>query len=346
MTEKPDHAAIPSASAASSQVRPWVAGSALLLAVLALAGLMLVGVQGYAQLHSLENQLARRIGEFDAASRDARVAAKAANEALADLQTRLQALESRAQDTQNQQIALTAMYQELARSADERVLADIEQTLLLAQQQLQLAGNVKAALIGLEAADARLSQLAKPQFAALHKSIIKDIERLKLMPAADIEGMNARLEALIQGIDKLKPESDREDAPRKPMRPLSFGALGTLENLSREAWGEIKSLLRIRRLDHPDLPLLTPEQSFFLKQNLRLRLLTARLALLQRDETMFRVDIKAAEGWVGSYFNRQDAATRGFLEGLEKLQQAPVALQDAQINLSLRTLRAMRGTRE
>lgn len=319
---------------------------ALLLAGLALVGVITLSVQGYSQLHSLENQLARRIGEFDAASRDARVAAKAANEALADLQNRLQALESRAQDTQNQQIALTAMYQELARSADERVLADIEQTLLLAQQQLQLAGNIKAALIGLEAADARLSQLAKPQFSVLHKSIIKDVERLKLMPAADIEGMNARLEALILGVDALKPESDREETSRKPGPRLPVSALGTLENLSREAWAEIKSLLRIRRLDHPDLPLLTPEQSFFLKQNLKLRLLTARLALLQRDEATFRVDMKAASIWVGSYFNRLDPATRVFLDSLEKLQQAPVALQDAQINHSLRTLRAMRGTRE
>jgi len=344
MTE--ENMPVSTSSASSPQEKAWLAGGSLLLALLALGGVVVLSVQGYSQLHTLENQLARRIGEFDTASRDARVAAKSANEALADLQNRLLALESRAQDTQNQQIALTAMYQELARSADERVLADIEQTLLLAQQQLQLAGNIKAALIGLEAADARLSQLAKPQFAALHRSIIKDIERLKLMPAADIEGMNARLEVLILGVDKLKPESDREETSRRPGPHVSISALGTLENLSREAWAEIKSLLRIRRLDHPDLPLLTPEQSFFLKQNLKLRLLTARLSLLQRDEATFRVDMKAAMVWVNSYFNRQDPATRVFLDSLEKLLLAPVALQDAHINLSVRTLRAMRGTRE
>ena len=144
---------------------PGIAWAALALAVLALLASLGFAWQNRDRSQEMELQLARRIGDFDAASREARTAAKAANEALADLQARLLALETRATDTQNQQLALTAMYQELARSQDERIAADIEQTLLLAQQQLQLAGNVRAALLGLEAAETRLTQLGKPQFA-------------------------------------------------------------------------------------------------------------------------------------------------------------------------------------
>ena len=151
---------------------------ALTLAVLALVAGLGFAWSSYDRMAQLEVQLARRIGEFDAAGREARVAAKAANDALADLQSRLVALENRAQETQDQQLALTAMYQDLARSQDERVIADLEQTLLLAQQQLQLAGNVRAALIALEAAETRLAQLGKPQFAALRAAIARDLERL------------------------------------------------------------------------------------------------------------------------------------------------------------------------
>jgi uroporphyrin-3 C-methyltransferase len=320
---------------------PVVGVTALILALAALvAGLGFAWI-GYDRMAQLEVQLARRIGEFDAASREARVAAKAANDALADLQSRLMALENRAQETQDQQLALTAMYQDLARSQDERVIADLEQTLLLAQQQLQLAGNVRAALIALEAAETRLAQLGKPQFAALRAAIARDLERLKLLPAADIEGIGARLEALMQNVDQLKSESETEPPAHAVAAPKP-GPADTLARLSREIWEEFKSLVRIRRLDHPDLPLLTPSQTYFLRENLKLRLLAARLALLQRDEAGFRADLGAARGWIERYFNRQDAGGKAFAASLDELLRAPVALKDAGIDASLQALRAAR----
>lgn len=323
--------------------------AAIAWTALALAALALLATLGFAwhqhdRGQEMELQLARRIGDFDTASREARTAAKAANEALGDLQTRLLTLETRASDTQSQQLALTAMYQELARSQDERVAADVEQTLLLAQQQLQLAGNVRAALIGLEAAEARLAQLNKPQFTGLRGALAKDMARLKLLPAADIEGISARLEALIQNVERLKPESDTEPRPAAA-KPAATGPVDTLAKFSKEAWDEFKELVRIRRLDHPELPLLTPSQNYFLRQNLKLRLLAARLALLQRDETSFRADITAARDWVNRYFNRQDEASKTFIVSLEELLRAPVALKDAQISASLQAVRLTRGVR-
>ncbi len=297
--------------------------------------------QGYDRAQLMEVQLARRINTFDAASEEARAAAKAANAALADLQGRLGTLESTGQETLNQQLALNAMYQDLARSQDERVVADIEQTLLLAQQQLQLAGNVKAALIGLDAAATRLAQLDKPQFNKLRDAIARDMERLKLLPAADIGSLNARLEALIQNVDKLKPESETEPAP-KPA-PAAQGAADTLARFSAEAWQEFKSLVRIRRLDHPDLPLLAPSQLYFLRENLKLRLLAARMSLLQRDETAFRNDVNEAHAWINRYFNPRDEATGAVLASLDEMRKVPVVLKDAEIDASLKAARTARG---
>ncbi|MDP2834696.1 MAG: uroporphyrinogen-III C-methyltransferase [Pseudomonadota bacterium] len=311
-----------------------LAGAAILLA-LGLAWM------AYDRLQTMEVQLARRIGAFDAAGEEARAAAKAANMALSDLQGRLATLESTGQETQNQQLALNAMYQDIARSQDERIVADLEQTLLLAQQQLQLAGNVKAALIGLDAAATRLAQLDKPQFNGLRDAIARDMERLKLLPAADIVSLNARLEALIQNVDRLKPESETEPPP-KPA-PAAQGAADTLARFSAEAWKEFKSLVRIRRLDHPDLPLLAPSQLYFLRENLKLRLLSARMSLLQRDETAFRNDIAAAHVWTGRYFNPRDKATTAVLASLDEMVKVPVVLQDAEINVSLKAAQAARG---
>ena len=346
LTSPPPASPSPASKPSPQQGRGgWTGPTALVLALIAVAGVGGLGWQGYTQMQSLEVQLARRIGEFDTASREARFAAKAANDALADLQSRLMALENRGIETQNQQLALTAMYQELANSADEKVVADIEQTLLLAQQQLQLAGNVKAALIGLEAADTRLAQLGKPQFAGLRKAIVQDMERLKLMPAADIDGVNARLEALIQAVDELKSEADAEPlAPVAP--PPRTGALDTLGALSLDAWNEIKGMLRIRRLDHPEMPLLTPAQNYFLHQNLKLRLLSARIAMLQRDEGAFRADLGAAQSWSQRYFNPRDPGTLAFLTSLDELLKAPLALKDTHIKASLKAVQLVRGAQE
>jgi uroporphyrin-3 C-methyltransferase len=318
----------------SQWLGPTLAGVAIVL-TLGLAW------QAYDRMQSMEVQLARRIGAFDAASQEARTAAKAANAALADLQGRLGTLEASAHETQSQQLALNAMYQDLARSQDERILADIEQTLLLAQQQLQLAGNVKAALIGLDAAATRLVQLDKPQFNGLRDAIARDMERLKLLPAADIISLNARLETLIQGVEKLKPESETEPAPA-PIPKTRGSAVDTLERFSLEAWQEFKTLVRIRRLDHPDLPLLAPSQQYFLRENLKLRLLAARMSLLQHDETSFRTDLSAAREWTARYFNSRDETTRAVLASLDEMAQAPVLLKDTEIDASLKALRVAR----
>lgn len=338
-TGAPVTPAPPPASAAPRSGLVWlgpVLGAVAIVLALGLAW------QDYDRMKAMEVQLARRIGAFDAASQEARAAAKAANVALADLQGRLGALEARALESQNQQLALNAMYQDLARSQDERIVADIEQTLLLARQQLQLAGNVKAALIGLDAAATRLAQLDKPQFEGLRDAIARDMERLKLLPAADIVSLNARLEVLIQSLDKLKPESDTEPAVKQP--PVASGdAVDTLARFSADAWREFKTLVRIRRLDHPELPLLTPPQQYFLRENIRLRLLAARMSLLQRDETGFRADLAAAREWTARYFNPRDEATRAVLTSLDEMGKAPVLLKDADIEASLKAARAARG---
>lgn len=338
-------ASLPDLPGTASPRRDWVLPLALILAVLAFA--TTGGIFWYLQIRmqDMEVQLARRIGDFDASSREARSAAKEARTTLDDLAARVAGLEAKALESQNQQLALAAMYQELARSQDERLLADVEQTLLLADQQLHLAGNVRAAVLGLEAAEARLARMKKPQFDPLREAVARDAARLKLLPAADVVGINARLDALVQNVDRLKPEFEPDAATQSaPAKPA--GAMDWMGRLGRETWEEIKQLVRIRRLDHPDMALLTPSQVYFLRQNLKLRLLSARLAVLQRDEATYRGDVAAARLWVEQHFNRQDALTLAMVQDMKVLEAMPVALREANIGESLRALRTLGGRRD
>lgn len=346
-TERATEPAAFSASPATSAKSPsqehyrWLT-PAFFLAVLAL--LLSLGLAWYSheRVQALEVQLARRIGEFDNSSKDARAAAKEAQLVLNDMRGRVAAMEGRAQETQNQQLALSAMYQDLARGQDERVIADVEQSLLLAQQQLQLAGNVRAAIIGLEAVISRLEGLNKPQFTPLRDAITKDVERLKLLPGADMASLNARLEVLLQNVDKLKQDLGPELAAQEQDAGTSADK-GRLARWAHQAWREIRQLVRIQRLDQPDVPLLPPEQAWLLRENLKLRLLSARMAAFQRDEATFRADIGAAQAWVARYFNDRDALTKNMLESFQGLMAVPISQSEADISDSLKALRAYRG---
>lgn len=303
--------------------------------------LILIGAYGYGRIQDLELQLAHRMGEMDAASRSARGTAVDTLGRVSDLGQRIEQLETKAKDTQNQQLALAGMYQELARSQDERLYADLEQTLLLAQQQLYLAGNVRAAILGLEAAEARLARMNRPQLRPLRDALLHDLERLRLLPVPEVAQLNARLDALLQEVDRFPLAFDAQPATaRKPA--VNEGAAKWMGRLSSELWVEFKSLVQIRRLDSSDQALLAPGQIYFLRENLRLRLLSARLAALSRDEMTWKSDLGAAQAWLKRYFETQAPAVIAALSSLKSLSEMSLSLKGADLSESLKALRALR----
>ena len=92
-------------------------------------------------------------------------------------ETKLGLLEAKLAESQSQQLALEELYQELTRNRDEATLEEVEQLLLIANQQLQLASNVKAALIAMQEADARLQRIDRPNY-PVRKILAKDMDVL------------------------------------------------------------------------------------------------------------------------------------------------------------------------
>lgn len=159
-----------------------------------LAGVLIVaalGASGWVyydsrqRLGATQEELARRLKGIDEDAREARAAAREAQESVREMQAKLGALEARLADAQSQQLALESLYQELSRNRDEWQLAEIEQVLAIAQQQLQLSGNVRAALLALQLAESRLSRADRPQFQPVRRALARDIERLKSLPVAE-----------------------------------------------------------------------------------------------------------------------------------------------------------------
>ncbi len=221
----------------------------------------------------------------------------------AGLQERLDALQSRLAALE---APAPAPEGDAADGREAALLLEVEQALTLAGQQLQLAGNVPVALLALQGADARLARADRPQYLPLRKALLKDIERLQAVPQADLPGVALRLEQLAAGIDRLPLASRGRPAAEPEKAAAAAPDEAWWRQAGREVWQELKGLVRIQRFDRDDAALLAPEQSFFLRENLKLRVLTARLALFARDQASFRNELKVADDWLGRFFLADD----------------------------------------
>ena len=324
----------------------WLQLGAAAAAVLALA---LAGWQGYdsrRQGEALKQELAKKLAEADAHSRESRLIAEQVREATNDAQVKLGIVENKLAESQNQQIALEALYQELSRNRDEWAYAEIEHSLLIANQQLQLAGNVKAALIALQNADMRLQRMERPQLTALRKTINRDIERLKALPYVDTVGISVRLDNLIAAVDKLPLAMEMRPQPDQTEDATKDGAGNAWSRVWREVWNDLKELVRIQRIDKPDVPLLSPSQIFFLRENLKLRLIGARLALLARDDTSYKADLKAAREWLERYYDIRNTNVVHAVSALRNLHASQISIEVPDISGTLDALRSLRPARE
>ena len=275
----------PSAPQPKRAAWPRILSPAAVIAVAALAVAAWQWHESRSELRALKQELAKRLAETDSQSKENRIVAGQVREAVTEAQVKLGVLESRIAESQNQQIALEALYQELSRNRDEWAYAEIEQAINLANQQLQLAGNVKAALIALQSADARLQRMERPQLLALRRAINRDIDRLKGLPYVDTLAISTRLDNMIAGVDGFPLAMETRPQPEPEASAAADGS--TWSRFWREAWTDLRQLVRVQQMDRPDVPLLAPSQAFFLRENLKLRLIGARLALLARDAASY-----------------------------------------------------------
>ncbi|HEX5539100.1 MAG TPA: uroporphyrinogen-III C-methyltransferase, partial [Methylophilaceae bacterium] len=164
-------------------------------------------------------------------------------------------------------------------------------------------------------------------------SIAQDIQRLQSLPLVDIAGMSLRLENLAQNVDQLPLVSQRH--PTATSVSADAPATSSWRRFVQEVWHDLKHMVRLERIDRPEPPLLAPEQEFFLRENLKLRLLTARIALLQHDEASYRADLQIAEQWLRNYFDLREGATKAALATIQQLSSSNILIELPDISESL-----------
>ena len=312
---------------------PWI--------FVAIAALAVAGWQWFdtrQKLAEMRSEVAQSITEGN----EERGAQKRLREQVEAIQGKLGALDDKLGEFRSQGEALQGLYQEMARSREEATLIEVEQAITLAGQQLQLAGNVPVAVLALQTADARLARLDRPQHLPLRKALAKDLQRLNAIPFVDFPGLSLRLEQLLLGVDKLPLASDGRPSAKVEKLAIADDKADWWQRTGQAVWQELKGLVRIQRFDREAPALLAPGQDFFLRENLKLRLLNARLALFARDQATFRNELKVAQEWVGRYFDQGDKSVLSNQTMLRQIASSDINVELPTLSDSQAALRSLR----
>ncbi|RYF43006.1 MAG: hypothetical protein EOO25_04785 [Comamonadaceae bacterium] len=290
----------------------------LALTLLALAASALL----WQKLSTIQEQLARQSADAGANAIEARALARQAQELARETAARQAVADSRLGEVALQRSQIEELMQSLSRSRDENLVVDIESALRLAQQQSQLTLSVEPLLAALRTADQRLARAAQPRLARVRAAIARDIERIRSASVADVPGVLVKIDELARQIDDLPvlnavAQASTAAARKDAAVPAAPQWWSTALNLVRE---EARALVRVSRIDQPEAVLLAPEQAFFLRENLKLKLLNARLGLLARQTASARSDVAAASAALNRYFDPASRKTQAAATQLQQLQ--------------------------
>jgi len=357
----------PSSTASASPVAPsvsawWRSRSwALVVLILALAG-ALGSFFSWQKLSHVQEELARRSTDTGTQAVEARTLARQAQESNRELLARLAVTENRLSEVSLQRGQLEELIQSLSRSRDDNLVIEMEANLRLAQQQAQLTGSAEPLLAALKSAEQRLARAAQPRLTPVQRAIVKDAERIKGAALTDVPAMLFKLDELVRQIDELPTANDVVSAVNQLATAASVPASSTsvaatsaprtgvakffnvqaLNHWSSQIFQGLRedaqSLLRVSRIDQPEAALLAPEQSYFLRENLKLKLLNARLALLSRQTEAARSDLTSVQTSLSRYF---DASSRKTQTAKALLQQTLAQLRSSELPRFDETLAAL-----
>jgi len=328
-----DSAAEPQAVPKKTPVRTGriSSGLALIIASIALIG---TGYLWYTLLYERQELLAIDVpGTLETLTRETRQL----HDGLTDVEEQQTSL---LETQETLKSAVDKVQNDLGRHRTDWILAETEQLLLIANRRLQLARDAASALAALRAADRNLELLANPNLINARRQVAREIALLESLEKSDIAGASLRLGALADGLDRLPLSGELRSqmlahADAKAADAAADGGWQT----ARGMWRDILQLVRIRRHDATERPLLPPEQQYFVRENLRLMLYGAQQALLQGHVQTYQHNLKTATRWLAEHFDDNAPAVQTARAELDKLQATPVMSELPDISGSLEILR-------
>ena len=282
---------------------------------------------------------------------------------VAELQQKLQNQRdttSEQQQSVNAQLAALHKHQqeltgyiEALRSRDKHLRKDwlileAEYLIQLANYRLLFERDINTAMVALQSADVRLKETGDPAVLNVRKAIAASVQSLKQIEQVDLAGLSLTMTALNKELGKLPlntpdPVAKAKEADTELSESKQVSAW---TELPAAIWRDVKSLIVIRDHEQPVGPLLSPDQRFFLVENLRLQIEQARLAMLSGQAQVYSERVSTAIGWIEQHFDKEAAITKATLETLNQLKSAPIAPELPDISASYQALQKYRANGE
>ncbi len=292
------------------------------------------------RVKSLEQELVKRQQTSQDDATEAKLLSKQALDSVREANGKLGVLDERVAESQLQRSQVEDLIQSLSRSRDENVLADVEAALRVAMQQASLTGSTDPIVTILKQSDERLARLNNPRLERVRRAVARDLDRVRTASAVDVPSLTIRLDEAVRMVDELPLVStpDRATAAGRAAAASAASAAQAATGASRataaaragsaasapaasappawvatvqRAWegfsvpffGELKQAVRVTSIEHPEAALMSPDQAFFLRENLKLRLLNARLSILSRQFDLAQADLQQAQVAIDRYFD-------------------------------------------
>ena len=283
----------------------------------------------------LEQDLVRRLQTGNEQAAEVRLLARQSQDQTRDALAKVTLLETRLAEVALQRSQVEELIQSFARSRDENVLVDIDAGIRVAMQQSVITGSVEPLVNALRASDDRLARIKQPRLERVRRALATDLDRVRGVTVTDLGTLLLRLDEAARMVDELPlvarggagPDASMSRAGAKATsaptgasgvapRLWADGVWADLTERFNLAWEEIRGLIRVTRIDQPEAALIAPDQTFFLRENLKLRLMNARLALLSRQSEVVRADLQMAQAALDKYFDSSSKRTQMVSEAL------------------------------
>jgi uroporphyrin-3 C-methyltransferase len=239
--------------------------------------------------------------------------------------------------------ALENLQSELSRfSASDRdswLLAEAGHLLRLANQRLVMAGDPVASLALLNSADAVLLEIDDPTLHEVRGALAADIASLRAVPRVDVEGIYLRLAALTEQAAELVIFQLPEQAAR-PQPEAAGDWQGRLRQGYEAALAKLSDYLIIRRRDVPMQALMDPQWEGLVRQNLRMLLEQAQVALLSGNQALYAASLERAQHWVGQFLDSDEAVARAIATEITRLASLTIGVPQPDISRSLQAMDA------
>lgn len=322
----------------------WVRLAVLVLSV-ATTGAGWLAWQTQKRVQGLEQELVRRQQDSQGQATEARVAARQAQELAREAAARTTLLDTRMSEVAMQRSQIEELIKTLNVSRDENLIYDIEASLRVASQQAALTGSAEPLITTLQSADERLARAKQPRLDNVRRAVAKDLDRVRATRVADINALTIRLDEAVRLVDEIPLISQPEAAMKTGQGALTAttstaaansktgraagasavpadkaasaadstwraAVLDWTRGAAQSVWSETRSLVRVTRIGQPEAMLIAPDQAFFLRENVKLRLLNARLALLSRQTQQATADLRLVDQTLPRYFEVQSRKTQ------------------------------------